>query len=179
MTKSQLTAAIQNYNSSYSEEMNFKPSFLELLLEKDCFLRSRLEGHFTASCWVTDANIENVLLLHHKKLGKWLQPGGHTDGDENLIQVATKELEEETGLKDFRLHQTDIFDMDIHLIPKKKNIPEHYHYDIRFHFIANKPNEIQKNHESLSLKWVKIEGVSELCGDEKSIMRMVEKSYEL
>ena len=179
MTKDALISAIKNHTSEYEEEINFKPRFIELLEDSNCFLRSRLEGHLTASCWVTNQSNEKVLLLHHKKLDRWLQPGGHADGDENLIHVAEKELNEETGLENFTLSSNKIFDIDIHLIPEKKGIPEHFHFDVRFHFIAENPNEIQKNHESLDLKWVNLADISKLCNDEMSVMRMVNKSKKL
>jgi 8-oxo-dGTP pyrophosphatase MutT (NUDIX family) len=117
--------------------------------------------------------------MHHAKLDKWLQPGGHADGDENLIGVAKKELYEETGLVNFTYSNSNIFDLDIHTIPIKKDIPEHFHYDVRFHFIANNPSEIQKNHESLDLKWIDLSQVQEVCNNEKSIMRMVEKTIQM
>lgn len=178
MNKNTLINSLKKYHSIYKEELHFKTQFLELLQEDNCFLRSRLAEHLTASCWVTNSSYKKVLLLHHKKLDKWLQPGGHADGNENLIQVAKKELNEETGLKHFRLYSTYIFDIDIHLIFEKKNIPEHFHYDVRFHFIAEKLQEIRKNHESFDLKWVNLEDATNICKKEKSIIRMVNKNRE-
>lgn len=175
MNRAILIEVLKSYRSTFEEEINFKTQFLDLLKDNDCFLRSRLNGHMTASCWVTDQTKKNVLLLHHKKLNRWLQPGGHSDGDEDLINVASKELEEETGLMHYSC-STDIFDIDIHQIPRKKDIPAHLHYDIRFSYIADKPDEFKKNHESIDLKWVNLEDVHDLCNNEKSIMRMVNKT---
>jgi len=180
MTRNQLTDLIINHKSRFEEETNFKKRFIDLLLEPNCFMRLRLEGHFTASCWTTDMSRRKVLLMHHAKLNKWLQPGGHADGDENLINVAKKELQEETGLENYSTSNfNNIFDIDIHTIPEKKGIPEHFHYDVRFHFIADKPDEIKKNHESNDLKWVNLDDVQEICKNEKSIMRMVEKTIQM
>ena len=179
MTKAKLAQFISDYNSQYKEESQFKIRFLELLQDEDCFLRSRLSGHLTASCWVTDNSMQKILLLHHAKLNKWLQPGGHADGNQDLFEVAKKELQEETRLSKYLDVKPFIFDLDIHIIPAKKNIPEHFHFDVRFHFIADKLSDIQKNHESFDLKWINLEEVHEYCANEKSIMRMVEKTRQL
>lgn len=175
MDKSSLIKSIENYTSSFSQEVKYKSKFLTLFQDDDCFLRSRLAGHLTASCWVLNPEKDNVLLMHHKKLDRWLQPGGHADGNEDLLNVAKKELEEETGLVHFSVN-AEIFDLDVHTIPERKDVPEHFHYDVRFLFTATNPNEIQKNHESMELKWVALTDVHELCAGEESIMRMVEKS---
>ena len=177
MDKTSLTQSIQAYTAIFPKEEEYKSEFLTLIQDEDCFLRSRLAGHLTASCWVLDDNGQ-VLLLHHKKLNKWLQPGGHADGEEDLLAVAKKELEEETGLVHFSVN-TEIFDLDIHTIPQRKNVPEHFHYDVRFLFIATDPDEIQKNHESTDLKWVKLTAVNELCRGEESILRMVKKGIQV
>ncbi|MEQ9290473.1 MAG: NUDIX hydrolase [Cyclobacteriaceae bacterium] len=176
MSRQQLLEQLSNYSSEYSEELSFVPRFLSLLQAPNCFERSLLTGHITASAWVTDGNLETALLMHHMKLDRWLQPGGHADGDENTLDVAQKELMEETGLQTFHLANDGIFDLDIHTIPLRKNIPEHDHYDIRYHFIAEKPSEIVGNNESLGLKWIKMDEIPGLVGDEQSILRMVEKT---
>ncbi|MCP4457575.1 MAG: NUDIX hydrolase [Cytophagales bacterium] len=176
MSKSSLIRSIQNYTSTFENEELNKSELLGLLEDEDCFLRSRLAGHLTASCWVLDGS-GKVLLMHHKKLDKWLQPGGHADGDEDLLNVAKKELNEETGLVHFKANN-EIFDLDIHTIPQKKDIPEHLHYDVRFLFISTNPEEIQKNHESIDLRWIKLEEVEDFYNREESITRMVQKSLE-
>ncbi|MEO1365548.1 MAG: NUDIX domain-containing protein, partial [Acidobacteriota bacterium] len=87
-------------------------------------LRSCLEGHLTASALVVDEALQSVVLLHHKKLGRWLQPGGHCDGDANLAGVAWREASEETGLDHLELVPR-IFDLDIHEIPERAGVPAH------------------------------------------------------
>jgi len=177
MSRAILLQSIQNHISSFPREEAYKSRFLTLLKDQNCFLRSRLAGHLTASCWVLDDS-DRVLLMHHKKLDKWLQPGGHADGEEDLLNVAKKELQEETGLVNFNV-DAEIFDLDIHTIPLRKDIPEHLHYDVRFLFTAANPDEIQKNHESIDLKWVSLGLVQDLCNGEQSILRMVKKSHNL
>lgn len=137
--------------------------------------RETTAGHMTASCWVVSPDHQQVLMMHHRKLDKWLQIGGHADGETNLIKVARQELEEESGAADFQLQSTAIFDVDVHLIPARKQEPEHFHHDVRFLFKAD-PNTLQlhPNHESKAMQWVRIKQIETLT-QEPSILRMVEK----
>ena len=75
---------------------------LELLTYKNCFERSLLHGHFTASVWVINESKDKALFTHHAKLNCWLQLGGHADGNEDLRIVAMQECQEESGLSDFQ-----------------------------------------------------------------------------
>ena len=122
----------------------------------DCLFRSCLEGHFTASCWLLSPDDEAVLLTHHRKLGKWLQLGGHADGDEDLAEVALKEASEESGIHDIQLISPGIFDIDIHLIPPYGSDPGHYHYDVRFALRAG-TRGFSVSEESLDLAWISID----------------------
>ncbi|MEQ6121749.1 NUDIX hydrolase [Reichenbachiella sp. MALMAid0571] len=176
MTRQDIRNQLCEYESPYPEEQAFVPRFLSLLEFPNCFERTLLTGHITASAWITDQSMKNTLLLHHRKLGRWLQPGGHADSIEDVVAVAKKEMEEETGLSSFYLAQNGFFDIDIHSIPERGNVPEHEHYDIRFHFIAKKPNEVVKNEESLNIKWIPLEEVLNLVNHEQSFIRMVEKN---
>lgn len=99
---------------------------------EDPFRRERLAGHFTASCWLVSADGQRLLLTHHRKLQRWLQLGGHADGDRDLARVALKEAEEESGLTGLVLEDPAIFDLDKHWIPERKDVPGHWHYDVRF-----------------------------------------------
>jgi len=176
LNRSDLVKALNAYDSSYEEEMKCKSRFLDLLSYDNCFERSLTFGHITASAWVLDVEHQKVLMLHHKKLDKWLQPGGHADGNEDVLAVARQELEEETGLKEVYLLDEEIFDLDIHHIPARKTDAEHEHYDVRFVFSTKYPESIVKNHESNDLKWVALADVAEYSQREPSVMRMVEKS---
>jgi len=68
----------------------------------DCLLRSCLPGHVTGSAWIVSPDRSQTLLTLHRKLGKWLQLGGHADGDPNLLAVAMREAVEESGLRSLR-----------------------------------------------------------------------------
>jgi len=142
------------------------------------FTRENLDAHFTASAWILNVNTRSVLLLHHKKLNKWLQPGGHADGEMDLEKVARKEAKEETNLDNLTLYSHNIFDIDIHLIPERKGIPTHYHYDVRFAYFCPDKERTQINHESNSYKWIKTNDIKTLT-NESSIIRMAQKSKSI
>jgi 8-oxo-dGTP pyrophosphatase MutT (NUDIX family) len=137
-----------------------------------CFLRENQNGHVTGSCWILDPKEKDVLLTHHKKIGDWLQLGGHADGDGNILRVALREAEEESGIKGIIALDEKIFDVDIHRILKHKHIAEHYHYDIRFIFKAPHRNFYVSN-ESHALAWVPI--IALLNAKNPSLRRMAQK----
>lgn len=145
---------------------------------EDCFRRELAIGHVTGSAWILDKSHQFVLLTHHRKLDKWFQPGGHCDGDNDVLNVAMKEAIEETGLTDIKVLSSNIFDVDVHLIPKRKGVAEHFHYDIRFLFEADKEIPLIISDESNDLAWVEIAKVAEL-NDSESITRMTLKRHEL
>lgn len=100
-------------------------------------------GHLTASGFVLSPDRERVLLIEHSILGRWLQPGGHLeDHDESFESAARREIYEETGLADLGSppELTGLFDLDVHLIPPHTGEPEHFHFDLRFAFVA--PHEM-------------------------------------
>lgn len=124
------------------------------------FLRERLAGHFTGSAWLVSADGERVLLTHHRKLDRWLQLGGHADGDRNLARVALKEAEEESGLSGLVLEDGALFDIDKHWIPERRDVPGHWHYDARYVVRAVGSEQYAISEESLALAWREIREVA-------------------
>jgi 8-oxo-dGTP pyrophosphatase MutT (NUDIX family) len=141
----------------------------------DCFERSLLIGHVTGSAWVVDRDRSSALLTHHRKLGKWLQPGGHADGAPDILAVALREVREECGLAEIRPVFEGIFDIDIHAIPARAAEPEHLHYDVRFLIEADRNAPLALSEESRSLAWVAPDEVASL-NPEESLSRMVAKT---
>lgn len=142
-----------------------------------CLERDLRQGHLTASAWVLDPSQSRILLMHHQKLGKWLQPGGHADGEGDMIGVARREVREETGLDSLVLLEDGIFDLDIHLIPPSQKESSHFHYDFRFLF-RSESEELTKNSESKELRWVAFSEVGQLT-QEPSILRMNDSASRL
>jgi len=140
----------------------------------DCFERSLLVGHVTASAWLVNAAGTHVLLTHHRKLNRWLQLGGHADGHTNVLEVSLKEAHEESGILKIQTLSSQLFDIDIHRIPARKNEPAHSHYDARFALQVSGSNTFTVSDESLALRWIKISELSEHT-DDASMIRMAEK----
>ena len=155
MYRKPLFELLENYEPVFLEEKLYKRNMLDFLrANEDCFERSLRIGHFTGSAWIIDYDNSNFLLTHHKKLGIWVQLGGHADGCSNIVKVAEKEAFEESGLESLKLVSSEIFDIDVHKIPKYKDIPEHFHYDVRFLLkVSDKNDFIKISNESLDLKW--------------------------
>lgn len=167
-----LIAALRNYVSQYAEEQAFVPRFLDLLKDPDAYQRTHLPGHITGSAWIVNQDATKVLLVEHAKLHKWLQPGGHADGDENILRVALKEVEEETGLMNLQ-YDGQLFDIDIHSIPARKDLsfPQHDHYDVRFLFRGTDSDQLKISDESTDLKWISLQDLQHF-NSEPSILRL-------
>ena len=139
----------------------------------DCFKREHLAGHITASALVINEASTAAILMHHKKLNIWVQPGGHADGDTNVLGVALKEAFEETGLEVIYPLSQDIFDIDIHWIPEGK-VPGHWHYDIRFILQTAENETISSNDESLEVIWATPTEFTQKT-QQRSVLRLIEK----
>lgn len=171
---------LENFKPASDEERIFQQQILQFVRANpdNCLLRSNLIAHVTASAWVIDRELRNrALLVHHVKLGRWLQPGGHADGDSDLLQVALKEVEEETGVTISDRPQ-DIFDLDVHLIPFHKDVPPHLHLDVRFLFMADSSFPLTVSAESHAVRWIEFSEIP-MLGVDQSVLRLLRKSENL
>ncbi len=167
---------LEAYQPYDDHEARMLASLLQFVREhEDCFERTLGVGHVTGSAWVVDLEREYVLLTHHRNLDKWMQLGGHADGEPDVLKVALREAYEETGLEKIRPLSESIFDVDVHEIPSRGDQQAHYHYDLRFLFEADRRHLLQITSESKALAWVKIGEVRSLTGEE-SVLRMVAKT---
>lgn len=142
--------------------------------EANCFDRALPIGHVTGSAWVIDRSRTMTLLTHHAKLERWLQLGGHADGDPDILRVAMREAREESGLDDIRPVSETIFDVDVHSIPARGTEPRHLHYDVRFLLEADATAPLVVSHESKDLVWVPLADIDRYSS-ERSITRMAAK----
>jgi 8-oxo-dGTP pyrophosphatase MutT (NUDIX family) len=170
-----LADALADYRRRWAAEAGTVDLFTDLLEEHDHpFTRGRLAGHFTASAWLMNRAGTRVLLTHHRKLGRWLQLGGHADGDRDLARAALKEAHEESGLSGLSVER-EIFDLDRHWIPEHKGVPAHWHYDVRYVVHAGGSEDFVVSDESHDLAW---RGIATLADDEdadSSLRRMARK----
>jgi 8-oxo-dGTP pyrophosphatase MutT (NUDIX family) len=171
-----LRRQLLHYRTMHPAEQVLTDQFIALLDDPlDPFVRARLQGHFTGSAWLVSADGRRTLLTHHRKLQRWLQLGGHADGDRDLRRVALREAQEESGLPALRLARDDIFDLDRHWIPARGEVPGHWHYDVRYVVCAAASEAFVVSAESLALAW---RPVTELLQDadlEPSMRRMALK----
>lgn len=175
MKRYSLLTLLRQYTPFDPEEQTMWQDTLRFVEENpDCFERWLSIGHVTGSAWIINETQTSVLLMHHRKLDKWFQPGGHADGDSDILRVALKEAQEETGLETVHCLSQSIFDVDVHLIPANAKEAAHFHYDIRFLFQADSQQPLRINSESKELVWVPLSDV-ERYNNSNSLMRMVRK----
>lgn len=163
------------YSERHPERADVAKQMLRFVCHTpDCFERSHLSGHITGSAWLLSPNGSRALLTLHRKLGLWLQPGGHADGDADTLRVALREAEEESGISGIRPLSTRIYDVDIHRIPAHpaSGAPEHLHYDVRY--LLQAPHErICLSEESVDLAWFTPQQLAELTpAVDESVLRL-------
>jgi len=186
MHRQPLQKMLQRYLARYPEEAAVVTRIC-LLVDgaPDCFDRTCRPGHVTGSAWVLSLNRTQCLLVHHRKLDRWLQPGGHADGACQIEQVALRELREESGLTQIELLGSPEgvvpLDIDVHRIPDRFDASgdvveeAHEHHDIRFLVLASADQDLVLSDESHALRWFTH---SELVAvtREESVLRMMRKS---
>jgi len=171
-----LIQLIQNYSKRYPDEQVAITMLSFIENHTNHFSRTNHHGHFTGSAWIINPDKSKILMTHHKKIGKWLQLGGHADGENDLLKVSQREAIEESGINNFVTLNNEIFDMDIHEIPAIGSDPKHLHYDIRFLLQADPDKEsLIISNESHDVAWIPLDQIAHY-NSEQSIMRMVDKT---
>ncbi|WP_295959453.1 NUDIX hydrolase [uncultured Xanthomonas sp.] len=176
MPESSLRQQLRAHAGQCPDQAEVAAQFLALLDDAaDPFVRARMDGHFTGSAWLVSADGTRTLLTHHRKLQRWLQLGGHADGDRDLARVALKEAEEESGLPGLALEDSAIFDLDRHWIPARGEVPGHWHYDARYVVRAGADEAFAVSEESLALAWRPIAELLDEADLDPSLRRMAQK----
>ncbi len=167
---------LQSHQPASKKERQDTQRTIEFVQNTSLFWqRNTLYGHITASAWIVDTTYRYAILVHHKKLNQWFQPGGHIENDIDMLAAAKREAIEETGIKQLEIASTPIFDIDVHSIPANKSMPQHWHFDIRFAFLADAAIQPHVSDESHDVRWILLEELTRLNNDE-SITRMAEKT---
>ena len=179
MNRHSLIQQLQAHKAFDEREQAMAVALLQFVQTyENCAARELQIGHLTGSAWILDQDLTHTLLTHHRKLNLWVQLGGHVENDADMLSAAWREASEESGLQNFRLLVPDIFDIDIHTIPARNNEPEHFHYDIRYAFQADRQAPLTVSSESRELAWVALDKIEALTTEE-SILRMVRKTAQL
>ena len=176
MHRRHLLGLLDGYRTRYPEEemrVDRVRRFVET--HADCFERTCRDGHVTGSAWILSADECHVLLVHHRKLVRWLQPGGHADGEPDPIRVALREAGEECGLAELAVLSDEPLDVDVHPIPASGHEPAHLHYDIRYLLVAAPGQELRPSEESTALQWFERRRLTTVLM-EKSLLRMERKT---
>ncbi|MGB8467381.1 MAG: NUDIX hydrolase [Candidatus Babeliales bacterium] len=174
MHRNNLLLLLNNYSPS-RDEASFKQHMIDFIQKyPDCFERSLAIGHITASCMLVNKQNTHALLLHHAKLGQWFQLGGHCDGNSDVLAVAIKEAQEESGIHEIQPLSETIFDIDIHVIPSNKKEQAHFHFDVRFLLQVQGDQDVIQNSESKELRWI-TKDITALPTNNPSVVRLFEK----
>ncbi|TAH35116.1 MAG: NUDIX domain-containing protein [Planctomycetota bacterium] len=168
-----LVAELRRYRPADEREEEFRARILAHVAGTESWWhRDTLPGHVTASAFVTDPGLERLLLHHHRKLGRWLQLGGHDEGERSPAQTALREVFEESGLTRLRFFGGGpaIFDLDIHAIPAAGAMAAHDHLDVRYLLVADPAEELRRDAaESEDLRWFGLEEALRRMGEEGAL----------
>ena len=155
----ELARLIEGYLPWNEQEKEDRRLMLKYIRENgDILLRSNETFHFTASAWVTDAAHEKILMLYHNIYNSWSWPGGHADGEEDLLSVALREVQEETGIKQLRAVDENPLSLEILTVnahfKKGKYVAPHLHLNLTYLIEASDAEDLQiKPDENSALKW--------------------------
>jgi 8-oxo-dGTP pyrophosphatase MutT (NUDIX family) len=175
-----LEQALRRHVPADPEEARDRDRMLEFVRRhRDPFDRQIAEGHLTGSAVVVSAEGDQVLLVHHRKLGRWLQPGGHADSGESTgEEVALREAREETGIAGLRLHgdAPRPLDVDVHDIPARGDEPAHEHLDLRYLVVAPREAAVDPDlAEMHAIRWVAWDDAASL-GPDPGLRRALAKA---
>jgi 8-oxo-dGTP pyrophosphatase MutT (NUDIX family) len=184
MHRRHLINLLNRYAEQWPEEDDQARRFLGFVSDhEDCLLRSCAPGHITSSAWILAADGNSALLTHHKKLGRWLQLGGHVDGEQQIERACLREAQEESGMQTFTFlpwakSSLVPLDLDVHTIPARKGDPEHQHWDIRFLLCAGPDQDLVLSDESNQLAWAELSNLANFT-DEESVLRLHLKATQV
>lgn len=182
MNRDDLARALEEHAPADSRESESLDRIRRFLAsDGDPFARENPDGHVTASAVVARPDGSAFLVVYHRKLSRWLQPGGHTeDEDASAFDAALREAREETGISRFETPLGKaIFDVDVHAIPAHRRDPAHHHFDVRFLVTAaGEPDTDAAEDPSRPMRWITLEE-ARAAGVDPSLARALEKAHAI
>lgn len=170
---------LAQYTPWNEQEKRDRQMILSHLLDPMIFTRENHAMHFTASAWITDPSREKVLMAYHNIYHSWAWTGGHADGDEDLLAVALREAEEETGAQAIPL-SPDIFSLEVLTVDghekRGEYVPSHLHLNITYLLEADPNKKIRiKADENAGVQWFYLDEALEKCSEEWMKERIYKK----
>lgn len=137
----------------------------------DIHSRRTFPGHITTSALILDGEGRRTLLIHHRSLARWLQPGGHYEPPEELAASALREAVEETGMRNLSIDSWHLssglpIDIDSHRIPARpeRNEPEHWHHDVRYVVRAEESDTLRPDRAEVNgAEWRSLSDLEEIA----------------
>ncbi len=181
MHRRQLSELLRRYANAWPAEAALAARFAAFVdAHPDCLWRTCRPGHVTASAWILSADGHCALLTHHRQLGRWLQLGGHVDGEPAVERAALREAQEESGMTRFAFVPWSggvltPLDLDVHRIPARRDEPPHDHWDVRFLLRAAPDQPLVVSAESRALRWIPAAELATWTTEE-SVLRLARKA---
>lgn len=178
--QSSLLDLLNKYQAFDDAEQQFQQRIIDFIKNypDNHFDRNNTVGHITGSTWILNHQRDKTLLTHHRKLDRWLQIGGHAEGETDIFQVCLREAKEESGLRNLKMLHPEIFTLDIHRIPEHKGFPAHDHLDINIVLEADDTEPLIITSESKDLRWVPLAELADY-GIGAYMQRMLAKTKQL
>ena len=153
---------IKAYEPWNEQERNDKEELLRALSLENVFLRENRMAHMTASAWVVNASRDKILMVYHNIYNSWSWLGGHADGEQDLLSVAVREVQEESGIQKVKPLSEDIFSLEILTVDgheKRGNyVPSHLHLNVTYLLEAAEDENVQiKADENSGVAWFSVE----------------------
>lgn len=166
-----LKEQIENYKPYNEQEEKDKEIMLKYINTfNDVLTRNNEFGHFTASAWAVNKERTKILMIYHNIYKSWAWTGGHADGEEDLLSVAIRELKEETGVKNVKVLNNDIFSLEIICVDghvkRGKYVSSHVHLNVTYLLEVDEQETLKiKEDENSGVKWVNIEDVEKVTNE--------------
>lgn len=175
---------LMQYQPYNEQEERDKAVMLSMLdATPDIYTRENQVAHMTASSWIVNKSHDKVLMIYHNIYNSWSWTGGHADGDRDLLAVAKREAEEETGVTDIKAVTEDIFSIEILTVDGHEKrgvyVPSHLHMNVTYLLEADEEEVLRiKPDENSGVKWFSLEGALKACTEPWMIERIYKKLNE-